>query len=211
MITQLTKETNSLFPVFFKLEQLRVLLIGGGNVALEKLNAIINNSPNTKLRIITKEANDEFKNLAESHPNVELVIAPYQSSILDDCDLAIVAVNDIELSTIIYNDAKSKGKLVNVADKPSLCDFYLSSVVTKGNLKLAISTNGKSPTLAKRLKEVLNDALPEELDDILNNLQQIRNSLKGDFQNKVQELNKITSVLVEKQEMMKQVQHDAKG
>lgn len=198
MATEITKETNRLFPVFFKLEQLRVLLIGGGNVALEKLHAIVNNSPNTKLRIITKEANDEFRKLAESYPHFELVIAPYQSSVLDDCDLAIVAVNDIALSTQIYNDAKSKGKLVNVADKPSLCDFYLSSVVTKGNLKLAISTNGKSPTLAKRLKEVLNDALPDELDDILNNLQQIRNNLKGDFQNKVQELNKITSVLVKK-------------
>jgi uncharacterized membrane protein YfcA len=67
--------------------------------------------------------------------------------------------------------------------------------VQKGNLKIAISTNGKSPTLAKRLKETLNDVLPDELDDILNNLSLIRNKLKGNFAEKVTRLNEITSVL----------------
>jgi siroheme synthase-like protein len=59
----------------------------------------------------------------------------------------IVAVNDLAWSEEIRNDAKAKGILVNVADKPGLCDFYLGSIVQKGNLKIAISTNGKSPTL----------------------------------------------------------------
>ena len=79
-----------------------------------------------------------------------------------------------------------------------MCDFYLGSIVTKGNLKLAISTNGKSPTLAKRLREVFSELLPNELDEVMDNLQQIRDQLKGDFTNKVQELNKITKTLVEK-------------
>jgi siroheme synthase-like protein len=110
----------------------------------------------------------------------------------------ISAVNDLQLSEQIRNDAKQKGKLINAADKPELCDFYLGSIVTKGNLKLAISTNGKSPTVAKRLKEIFNELLPEELDEVLNNIQQIREKLKGDFQNKVNQLNEITKVLVEK-------------
>jgi siroheme synthase-like protein len=91
---------------------------------------------------------------------------------------------------------KAKGKLINVADKPELCDFYLGSIVTKGNLKLAISTNGKSPTVAKRLKEVFHELLPDELEEVLDNLQQIRNKLKGDFANKVQQLNELTKVLI---------------
>ena len=74
---------------------------------------------------------------------------------LDGADIVIVAVNDVATSEAIRNAAKAQGKLVNVADKPELCDFYLSSVVKKGNLKIAISTNGKSPTAAKRIKEVL--------------------------------------------------------
>lgn len=180
---------------------MRILLVGAGNVGVEKLQAIINNSPATKVLVVAKEVNDEFKELAALHShNITINQTEYNSEFLDDCDIVIAAVNDIGLSTIIRNDAKAKGKLINVADKPYLCDFYLGSVVTKGNLKLAISTNGRSPTLAKRLKEVFNELLPEELDDIMNNLQTIRNSLQGDFKKKVEELNKITQSLVEKQQ-----------
>ncbi len=184
--------------MFFKLEQLRVLLIGGGNVALEKLQAIINNAPLTKVNVVTKAVNEDFAALAASHGNICVTIANYEPSYLKDIDLVIAAVNDIPTSELIRSDAKQAGKLINVADKPELCDFYLGSIVTKGSLKLAISTNGKSPTVAKRLKEVFNELLPDELEQVLDNLQQIRNELKGDFQNKVSELNKITRTLIEK-------------
>ena len=175
-----------------------MLLIGGGNVALEKLQAIINNAPLTKVRIVTKAVNEDFAALAGEYENVFVTIADYDSSYLKDCDLVIAAVNDIPTSEQIRDDAKLAGKLINVADKPELCDFYLGSIVTKGSLKLAISTNGKSPTVAKRLKEVFNELLPDELEQVLDNLQQIRNELKGDFQHKVSELNKLTKTLVEK-------------
>ena len=190
-------ETNNLFPVFLKLENLHVLLIGAGNVGLEKLQTITNNAPKTKVKVVAKEISEAFAELANQFSTIEIITAEYDSSFLDDCDIVISAVNDLQLSEQIRNDAKQKGKLINAADKPDLCDFYLGSIVTKGNLKLAISTNGKSPTIAKRLKEIFNELLPEELDEVLNNIQQIREKLKGDFQNKVQQLNEITKVLVE--------------
>jgi len=192
------QKKNNLFPVFLKLEQLRVLLIGGGNVALEKLQAIVNNAPATRLCIVTKEMNPDFARFVARFTQAEVHIAEYNPSFLDCCDIVIAAVNDLELSKKIQADAKQRQKLINVADKPSLCDFYLGSIVTKGNLKLAISTNGKSPTIAKRLKEVFNDMLPDELDDVLDNLEKIRKDLNGDFKNKVLELNKLTQVLVKK-------------
>ena len=192
------KETNHLFPVFLKLEELRVLLIGAGNVGLEKLNAILNNAPATTVRVVARDISEAFQQLASQHSNVHVIQGTYEASCLDDCQIVIAAVNDIALSTVIRNDAKAKGKLINVADKPYLCDFYLGSVVTKGNLKLAISTNGKSPTMAKRLKEMFAEMLPEELDEVMNNLHLIRNSLEGNFQDKIKELNKITQSLVEK-------------
>jgi uncharacterized membrane protein YfcA len=104
----------------------------------------------------------------------------------------ITAINDPILSEQIRNDAKQKGKLINAADKPELCDFFLASVVKKGNLKIAISTNGKSPTIAKRLKEVLNDVMPDQLDEVLQNMHVIRNKLSGNFTDKVNKLNHIT-------------------
>ncbi len=194
----MTENTNTLFPVFFKLEQLHVLLIGGGNVALEKLQAIVNNAPKTKVTVVAREVFDAFKNEAAKYDTINIIVGEYMPHYLDNCDLVIAAVNDIPTSERIRNDAKQKGKLINVADKPELCDFYLGSIVTKGNLKLAISTNGKSPTVAKRLKEVFSELLPEELEQVLDNLQQIRNKLKGDFTEKVKQLNELTKILTEK-------------
>ena len=187
---QMQNETNKLFPIFLKLEELKVLLVGGGNVALEKLTAIINNAPATQVHVVAKVVFPQFAEAAEQLKNITITVAEYQPHYLDDCDIVIAAVNDIPLSKIIRDDAKAKGKLINVADKPELCDFYLGSIVTKGNLKLAISTNGKSPTVAKRLKEIFNELLPDELDEVLNNVQQIRNKLKGDFQNKLRDAEK---------------------
>lgn len=191
-------DINRLFPVFFKLEQLRVLLIGGGNVALEKLQAIMNNAPATKVTVVARELFDNFAAYAQQFSTIEICNRDYQPEDLDQCDLVIAAVNDIPTSEIIRNDAKLRGKLINVADKPSLCDFYLGSIVTKGNLKIAISTNGKSPTVAKRLREMFSTLLPDEMEDVLQNMQQIRDQLKGDFAAKIEKLNEITNVLVGK-------------
>src|SRR5690606_1247648 len=111
-------------------------------------------------------------------------------------DMIIVAVNNPALSADIRKEAREMGKLVNVADKPELCDFYLSSVVRKGNLKIAISTNGRSPTIAKRLKEIFTDMLPDQLDAVLDNMHVLRSRLNGSFSEKVARLNEITDVLV---------------
>src|SRR5688572_25961866 len=192
------KEGNDLFPIFLKLEQLRLLIVGGGKVGLEKLHAVINNSPATKIFLVSIEISPAIKELAEQYQNIRLEERPYEPADLDECDIAIIAINDKAVSEIIHADAKQKDKLVNVADTPELCDFYLSSVVKKGNLKIAISTNGKSPTIAKRLKETFNEALPGELDEVLDNMQTIRNRLNGNFEYKVKKLNALTKVLVQK-------------
>lgn len=188
-------DSNHLFPVFLKLEDLSVLIVGGGNVALEKLMAILHNSPATAIRLVAIEMNDAIRKAAQHHTNIQLIQRPYKTDDLNNVDVAIIAVNEPEMSKEIRNDAKQRGKLVNVADQPDLCDFYLSSIVKKGNLKIAISTNGKSPTIAKRLKETFNELLPEKLDDILNNMQSIRNKLNGDFASKVNRLNDVTKIL----------------
>ena len=116
---------------------------------------------------------------------------------LDGVDLVVAATNNEELNQQIREEADRRNLLVNFADKPDLCNFYLGSIVKKGDLKIAISTNGKSPTIAKRLKQVLNDSLPDELNDTLQNMQALRNTLNGDFADKVKKLNAVTSSLVE--------------
>jgi len=191
-------DKNNLFPVFLKLENLRLLIVGGGYVGMEKLSAVLQNSPATKIKLVATNISDEIKTVAKNYPNIILIEKDFEASDIIDVDLVFAAVNDPVVSTAVVNEANQKGILVNAADKPDLCDFYLSSVVQKGNLKIAISTNGKSPTVAKRIKEMLQDCLPDELDELLDNIQAIRNTLTGDFQNKVDKLNELTKSLVEK-------------
>jgi siroheme synthase-like protein len=195
MANNILPAQNELFPVFLKLKQLRLLIVGGGYVGMEKLQAVLVNSPAATIKLVATEISDEIKEFVSGYPAVTLIEKPYQISDFDNTDLAIAAINDPAVSGQVAADAKLKGILINVADKPDLCDFYLGSVVQKGNLKVAISTNGKSPTIAKRLKEVLNETLPQELDSLLDNMQNIRNQMKGDFTEKVKQLNEITKTL----------------
>lgn len=197
MATTTLAERNELFPIFLKLKQLRVLIVGGGYVGMEKLQAVISNSPAATIRLVATVISDEIKELSKQYPSIVLIEKPYDITDFDAIDIAIAAINDPVISKQVAMDAKSKGILVNAADKPEWCDFYLGSVVQKGNLKIAISTNGKSPTIAKRIKEVLNDTLPDEIDDLLSNMQTIRNKMSGDFTEKVKQLNELTKKLSE--------------
>ena len=190
---------NPLFPIFLKANQLKVLIVGGGYVALEKLTALWNNSLEAEVKLVAPEVKKEIKDFLNTDKQIEISERKFEVEDLEGIDWVIIAVGEIGLSEAIRIEAKKQNLLVNVADKPNLCDFYLGSIVIKGNLKLAISTNGKSPTFAKRLKQVLNDSLPENMEESLDNLNRLRENLKGDFQEKVDTLNKITASLVEKQ------------
>ena len=194
----ITETGNNLFPVFLKLEHLKLLIIGGGNVALEKLQAVIQNSPATSIRLVSLTILEKIYEIAKEHSNITIEQRAYTINDFDNADLIIAAVNNLKTSEQIRDDAHEKSKLVNVADKHELCDFYLSSVVRKGNLKIAISTNGKSPTIAKRLKEVITNMIPDEMEGVLSNMQIIRENINGDFGEKVKQLNDLTKTLVAK-------------
>jgi siroheme synthase-like protein len=191
-------EENNLFPVFFKINRLQVLVVGGGNIGYEKVGAMLSNCHDANITVVATWFLPELRTIAKDAPNVTLIQKPFSCGDLFGKDLAIAATNIKELNFTIWEKAKCSRVLVNVADTPELCDFYLGSVVQKGNLKIAISTNGKSPTIAKRLKEVLQEAIPGSLNEVLDKLQAIRERLKGDFSEKVKQLNQITEVLVKR-------------
>jgi siroheme synthase-like protein len=197
--TSSSKITNELFPVFLKLNQLHTLVVGGGFVGWEKLAAILGNSAKAQITLVSPDIRAEIYELINGNENIIIEKRIFQESDLLDKDLVIAATNDKLVNKTISELAKKRRLLCNVADTPPLCDFYLSSIVQKGNLKVAISTNGASPTVAKRLKEVLNETLSEEdINDLLVNIQAIRQRLGGDFQDKVEKLNAITAILIEK-------------
>ncbi len=187
---------NRLYPIFLKLDQLETLLVGGGNVALEKLQSLLSNSPNAAITVVAPRILDEVENLLSSYPRCKILKRAFHDSDLDNKRIVVCATDDTELHRQIKLLTGQRGILINVADTPELCDFYLSSIVQKGSLKIAISTNGKSPTIAKRMKEIIEGLIPVEMENVLDNLQAIRNKMKGSFQEKVKRLNELTKELV---------------
>jgi len=197
--TPVHEHKNQLYPIFLKLDQLETLIVGAGNVGLEKLESLLSNSPNARVTIVAPQIKNEVERLVSDHSSCRTIQRGFKATDLDNKDLVILATNDHELHEWIKELAHQKGVIVNVADTPDLCDFYLGSIVQKGSLKIAISTNGLSPTIAKRMKEVITEMIPYEMENVLQNLSTIRQRMNGDFEEKVKQLNDLTRMLVSKQ------------
>jgi precorrin-2 dehydrogenase/sirohydrochlorin ferrochelatase len=197
------EDRNNLYPIFLKVEQLNVLIVGGGNVALEKLSFLLKSSPNAKVQMVAPFFRDETITLATEF-GIEMIKGIYNNTLLNNKHIVIATTDNIDVNIEVYEDCKQRNILVNVADNPPYCDFYMGGIVTKGNVKIAISTNGKSPTTAKRLRQFFEDVIPDNIDDMVKNLNVFRKTIKGDFEEKVETLNEFTKGLISK----KEVHHD---
>ncbi len=194
----MTPEKNTLFPVFLKMNQLRLLIVGGGEVAREKLHFLLKSSPNASVTVIAPDIAPEIEDLFKSTEyQINIIRKEFYEELLDHFDLIVAATNNRLLNQAVYEAAKRKNLLINVADTPDLCDFYMGSIVTKGDLKIAISTNGKSPTFAKRFRQLLEQILPDNIEELIPNLNQLRNKLQLSFSEKVTYLNEVTKSLIE--------------
>ncbi len=154
-------------------------------------------SPNAQVEMVSPMYKEDTKALAEKY-GLHMHMMVYNSNYLLGIHLVIATTNSIPVNGQVYDDCRSRDILVNVADSPPYCDFYMGGIVTKGNLKVAISTNGKSPTTAKRLRQFFEDVIPENIDDLVKNLNEYRKTIKGDFEEKVETLNEFTKGLVNK-------------
>lgn len=197
--------SNTLFPIFLKTETARFLIVGGGNVGLEKTETLLKQNADIHIKLVASEIFPALKVVLDKHPHLVFYERPFEDADLNDIDFVIAATNDTQLNTEIKQKANVKKLLVNAADQPDLCDFYLGSIVNKGYLKIAISTNGKSPVLARRLREHLEEAIPDTITDTIENLNAFRNQHKGDFQAKLASLNEATLVLVDRKKEKKEI------
>ncbi|MDT0685057.1 precorrin-2 dehydrogenase/sirohydrochlorin ferrochelatase family protein [Autumnicola psychrophila] len=188
------EERNELYPVFLKVNQLNILVVGGGNVGHEKLFFLLKSSPNANVEVVAKKFLPETAELAKKH-GVKMIKGRYRRKYLKKRHVVIAATNDAKLNKRVHRDAKKRYLLANIADTPDLCDFYMGGIVNKGHVKIAISTNGKSPTTAKRLREFFEEVIPENVNQMVENLNEYRKSIKGDFEAKVEQMNTITESL----------------
>jgi precorrin-2 dehydrogenase/sirohydrochlorin ferrochelatase len=192
-------EQNELYPIFLKLHNLSVLIVGGGNVGLEKLSFLLKSSPNANVEVVAPEFHPEIEILAQNHPSVELTKKKFKKKMLRKRHMVIACTDDLEVNKKVYDLSRKRYLICNIADTPDLCDYYLGGIVTKGNVKIAISTNGKSPTTAKRLREFFEEVIPEDINKMVENLNEYRKTLKGNFEDKVKRMNEITASLKNKE------------
>ncbi|MFT4986382.1 MAG: precorrin-2 dehydrogenase/sirohydrochlorin ferrochelatase [Flavobacteriales bacterium] len=190
-------ERNELYPIFLKVHELNTLIVGGGYVALEKLTFLLKSSPHAKVKMVAPFYREETKVLAKEH-NIEMIDDLYKTEYLIGQHIVIATTDSKDVNLLVYKHCRHKRILVNVADNPPLCDFYMGGIVTKGNVKIAISTNGKSPTMAKRLRQFFEDVIPEDIDSLVKNLNEYRKTIKGNFATKVETLNDFTKGIIEK-------------
>ena len=160
-----------LFPVFLKLEGRRVLIVGGGNVGLEKITSL--STSGAVLKVVAPMAIAEVQALA-SAGRLMWEVRCFADSDVEQADLVIAATDRPEVNTTVFLAARKVGVLCNSADDPPNCDFYFPSIVRRGALQVAISTAGESPALAQQLRREIDAALPEDMAGSLAALGQLR-------------------------------------
>src|SRR6202050_1992078 len=143
---------SSLFPMFVKLDGRRCLVVGAGKVGEPKIGGLIETG--ARVHVVALEASEAAHQWARAG-KITLEIRSFTSSDLDGTFLAIVATASRDLNSSIYREAQQRGILCNVVDVPEYCDFYYPAVVRRGDLQIAISTNGQSPSLAQKLRQQL--------------------------------------------------------
>ena len=136
---------NNLLPMFMKIEKKSCLIIGGGKIALQKIQQLLDN--NALVTVVAPKISKSIHSLP-----VTAVQRCYQSSDLDGVKLVIAATNNKKVNQKIYKDANNRGLPVNVVDQPDLCSFYMGSVYVDGDLKIAVSTNGECPSFGLYIK-----------------------------------------------------------
>lgn len=143
---------TSLFPMFMKLAGRQVLVVGAGKVGEPKISGLLDTG--ARIRVIAIEATEVVREWARAG-KIELETRVFSVDDLDDAFLAVVATSSRSLNELIYHEAQHRGVLCNVVDVPELCDFFYPAVVRRGDLQIAVSTSGQSPSLAQKLRQQL--------------------------------------------------------
>jgi uroporphyrin-III C-methyltransferase/precorrin-2 dehydrogenase/sirohydrochlorin ferrochelatase len=161
----------SLLPIFLNLEGRQCLLVGAGTVALEKIGSLLKTG--LRLRVVAPKARAEVRELA-AEGKLEWVEREFEPADLDGNFIVIAATDLPEVNAAVYREAVARGIPCNSVDDIPNCDFFFGSVVSRGDLQIAISTAGESPAVAQRLRREIDEQLPHDLGPWLAKLGELR-------------------------------------
>ena len=164
----------SYFPAFLKLDEKKILIIGGGNIAYEKLVHLLDFT--VDIDLIALDFSDEMLQKIEEF-NLVFERRAYREGDIANYAIVIIAVDDIPLQAAIFEESKNYKCLCNAVDSVDYCDFIFPSYIKKDDLTIAVSTSGASPAMAKHLRRYLEDLIPQSIGDFLKEMRQLRKSL----------------------------------
>ncbi|HHB94128.1 MAG TPA: bifunctional precorrin-2 dehydrogenase/sirohydrochlorin ferrochelatase [Campylobacterales bacterium] len=164
----------SFFPSYLNLNNKKILLIGGGYIALEKLEKLIDFT--TNITVIAKEISPNLLEFANRY-NIVIKQKSYKKGDIDGFDIVIVATNTIDLHEEIYKESRNSRILVNSVDDTAYCDFIFPSYIKKGDLTISISTSGASPAMAKRVRLYIENLIPSNIGEFLKEMRNLRKSM----------------------------------
>lgn len=174
----------SYFPIYMNIKnEDKVLLIGGGKVALQKLKVLIDNQIN--IHLVAEQVDLSIYEYLSGYENsetaVEMELAEYREELLnDDYSFVIAATNDRELNSRIAAASKKRNIPVNVVDDPELSTFIFPSIIKRGDLVIGISSSGKAPAVTQYYKERFSQQLPDNIEEILESVGEYRDQIKND-------------------------------
>ncbi|NPA52271.1 MAG: bifunctional precorrin-2 dehydrogenase/sirohydrochlorin ferrochelatase [Aquificae bacterium] len=163
-----------LFPTFVDIKGKDILIVGGGNVAQRKIEKLVDFNPN--LYVVGKKINEQIKELKKSYKNITLYERAFEFSDIEDKDMVIVAVDDVNLQEEIYKECKKRNIPINSVDSPDYCTFIFPALIVRGDLVIGISTSGKVPGLSAKVRKHIEKCLPQEIESLLEQLYQVRES-----------------------------------
>lgn len=158
------------YPIYLDIEERNVVIIGGGNVCARKAETMMKYG--ARVTVVSPELTDEIEQWAREGC-LAIQRKPYESSDLDGAHIVIASTDDQSVNEQIAADCRARRIPVNVVDVTPLCEFIVPAIIEKGSIQIAVSTGGKSPALARTLKEDLQRAIgPEyaEINDVLGSL-----------------------------------------
>jgi len=164
----------SYFPIYMDMSSLKILLVGGGTIATEKLEKLIDFTK--EITIITKDISPEAYSIAKKH-SLRLHQREYTKGDIEGFDIVVVATDTIELHRSIYEESRGSRVLVNSVDDRAYCDFIFPSYIKRGDLTISFSTSGASPAFAKQIREYFEDKIPTDIDSFLSKMKRLRGEL----------------------------------
>ncbi len=164
----------SYFPMYIDLTDKKILIVGGGNIALEKLEKLVQFTKD--ITIIAKEVKYNTYTLIKEHC-LSYYQRGYKRGDIDNFDIVVVATDDIDMQKDIYLESRDKNILVNSVDNTKYCDFIFPSFIKRGDLTISFSTSGASPAFAKNIRKYMQDKIPENVEEFLSKMKELRETL----------------------------------